>query len=284
MNRLKALADTFEGSSATDLSLAAAKLAAVPSPAKAAKESAEVVRLRAETLVANLAACIEDGAVVATGVASPLAILAIAVAQATHAPNLTYLACVGALDPALTTLHRSSEELAYLEGRRAEVTIPDLFDHARRGRIDVVFFGAAEFDGSGATNMSAAGPLSSPTTKFPGLAGAASLRRWVKKPILVAPRQSKRTLVNRVQVASTSDPERVTRLLTDLGAFELGGRGRRARLVARNAWATLGEIRERTAFDYDIAHDLVVLEAPLRSTREAIRAIDVDGMCLGLVG
>ncbi len=51
--------------------------------------------LRADTVVALMARQIDDGAVVATGVASPLAILAIAVARATHAPNLTYLACVG---------------------------------------------------------------------------------------------------------------------------------------------------------------------------------------------
>src|SRR6476661_1807336 len=100
--------------------------------------------LRAETVVALMADQIEDGDVVATGVASPLAILAIAVARATHAPNLTYISRVGSLDPDLTRLHRSSEELAYLDGRRAEITIPELFDHARRGRIDVVFFGAAE--------------------------------------------------------------------------------------------------------------------------------------------
>src|SRR5690606_4023415 len=45
---------------------------------------------RAELLVSLLASEIEDGAVVATGVASPLPILAIAVARATHAPRLTY--------------------------------------------------------------------------------------------------------------------------------------------------------------------------------------------------
>src|SRR4029077_6271735 len=71
----------------------------------------------AETVVATMAREIEDGAVIATGVASPLAILAIAVARATHAPRLTYLACVGALDPEIATLHACSEDLEYLDGR-----------------------------------------------------------------------------------------------------------------------------------------------------------------------
>src|SRR5205807_3423963 len=94
----------------------------------------------AEILVAAMAREIEDGAVIATGVASPLAILAIAVARVTHAPRLTYIACVGALDPEIAVLHSCSEDLGYLDGRSGEVTIPDLFDHARRGRIDLMFF------------------------------------------------------------------------------------------------------------------------------------------------
>ena len=147
----------------------------------------------------------------------PLAILAIAVARSTHAPNLRYLACVGALDPEITRLRLSSEDLAYLDGRAGEVTIPDLFDHARRGRVDLMFFGAAEVDGRGDTNLTAAGTLDRPKVKFPGVAGAATLRRWVQRPVLVVGKQSRRNLVDRVQVASTTDPGRRTRLITDLG-------------------------------------------------------------------
>src|SRR4029077_19848452 len=127
--------------------------------------------------------------VIATGVASPLAILAIAVARATHAPRLTYLACVGALDPEIATLHACSEDLAYLDGRSGEITIPDLFDHARRGRVDLMFFGAAEVDGNGDTHLTAAGTLEKPRVKFPGVAGAGTLRRWVHRPVLVVGKQ-----------------------------------------------------------------------------------------------
>jgi glutaconate CoA-transferase, subunit B len=237
---------------------------------------------RAETVVALMASQIHDGAVVATGVASPLAILAIAVARATHAPNLTYLACVGALDPDLGHLHRSSEELAYLDGRRGEITIPDLFDHARRDRIDTIFFGAAEVDGHGRTNMSAAGDLARPKVKFPGVAGAASLRRWVKRPVLVVPRQSKRSLVPEVQVASTCDPSRRTMLITDLGVFEVGDP--EAALVAIHPWATRAEIVERTGFAYGAPSDLPTTPLPGEDTLHAIRAIDSDNQREALVG
>jgi glutaconate CoA-transferase subunit B len=237
---------------------------------------------RADTIVALMAKQIDDGAVVATGVASPLAVLAIALARATHAPNLTYLACVGSMDPDIHRLLRSSEDLAYLEGRRAEITIPDLFDHARRGRIDVIFFGAAEVDADGRTNMTAAGSLAKPTTKLPGVAGAASLRRWVKRPVLVVPRQSKRSLVADVQVASTVDLERGTMLITDLGVFEVGPPG--AVLVAIHPWADRDEIAAKTGFEYAIANDLAITPLPDAHTRAAIAAIDRDDLRLSLVG
>ncbi len=231
---------------------------------------------RADVVVAALARQIEDGMVIATGVASHLALLAIATARATHAPRLSYLACVGSLDPAMDQLHPSAESQAYLDGRAGEVTIPDLFDHARRGRIDVMFFGAAEIDASGDTNLTAAGSLEKPSYKFPGVAGAATLRRWVRRPILAVSRQSRRSLVPRVQVASTSDPGRRTPLYTDLGVFELGADG--ATLVARHPWATPADIAEQTGFAYTAADPLPVTEVPAQDHLEAIRAFDRQGL------
>ncbi|HEY0511343.1 MAG TPA: CoA-transferase [Thermoanaerobaculia bacterium] len=236
----------------------------------------------AETVVAAMAREIADGAVIATGVASPLAILAIAVARATHAPRLTYLACVGALDPEIATLHSCSEDLGYLDGRSGEVTIPDLFDHARRGRIDLMFFGAAEVDGAGDTNLSAAGSLDRPKVKFPGVAGAATLRRWVSRPVIVLGRQSRRNLVAKVQVASTTDPGRRTRLLTDLGAFDLGADG--ADLVARHPWATEEEIAGKTGFAFRTSPSLPVTPAPSPEHLRAIRRIDAEGLRDRLIG
>lgn len=235
----------------------------------------------AERLVAQMAAEIHDGAVVATGVASPLAVLAIAVARATHAPRLTYLACVGSLDPNVTRLYGSSEDLAYLEGRAAEITIPDLFDHARRGRVDTVFFGAVEVDPEGATNLTAAGSLARPRVKFPGVVGACSLRRWCKRPVLVVPRQNARCLVPRVHVRSTQD-ERRTRLLTDLAVFSIGEGG--AILEAIAPHASIEDVRARTGFAFREAEPVATLADPPADVLAAIRRIDPDNLRADLVG
>jgi glutaconate CoA-transferase subunit B len=235
----------------------------------------------AERLVWQMACEIEDGAVVATGVASPLAVLAIALARATHAPRLTYLACVGSLNPTVSRLLGSSEDLAYLAGRVGEVSIPDLFDHARRGRIDNVFFGAAEVDGLGRTNLSAAGSLARPTVKFPGVVGACSLRRWCKHPVLVVPRHTRRQLVERVAVRSTEDARR-TRLMTDLAVFTVGPPG--AVLEAIAPGVTLDEVRARTGFPYAIAATLHALSDPPDHVIDAMEALDPDRFRCALVG
>jgi glutaconate CoA-transferase, subunit B len=237
---------------------------------------------RADVLVAAMARELQDHSVVATGVASPLAILAIAVAKATHAPGLHYLSCVGSLNPSLPILYASSEDLRYLQGRSAEVSIPELFDHARRGRIDTVFFGAAEIDRSGQTNMSAAGSLSQPSSKFPGVAGAATLRRWVKNPVLLLPKQSRRSLVEQVQVASTRDPERPVRLMTDLGVFLLCPQG--ASLLSIHPGVELAEINHRIGFSFLAPTPVPLTPVPDAATQRAISRIDRDNLRYQLVG
>lgn len=237
---------------------------------------------RAATMVAEMARSLRNGDVVATGVASPLAILAIEVARRTHAPDLTWLACVGSINPTVSTLHPCSEDLGYLDGRSGQISIPDLFDHARRGRIDVMFFGAAEVDGAGNTNLTAAGSLEAPRYKFPGVAGAATLRRWVHRPVLTVPRQSRRNLVPRVQIASTTDPARRTPLLTNLGVFELGREG--ARLLSKHAWADDETLGEHTGFEFTRAEPLPVTPEPDPVTLQAIRSIDSKSLCQRIVG
>jgi glutaconate CoA-transferase subunit B len=113
------------------------------------------------------------------------------------------------------------------------------------------------------------------------VAGAATLRRWVRRPVLVVPKQSRRNLVPRVQVASTEDPERTTPLVTDLGVFQLGRGG--ARLAARHEAAPLEQIRERTGFTFDCAPDVAVTAPPEPKFREALALLDPEGRRARLV-
>ena len=236
----------------------------------------------AERMVWQMALELEDGCVVATGVASPLAVLAIALAKATHAPRLTYISCVGSLNPQVSRLMGSSEDLAYLTGRSGDVSIAELFDHARCGRVDTVFFGAVEIDGHGRTNLSAAGPLAQPKVKFPGVVGACSLRRWCKKPIITVPRHTKRCLVAEVNIRSTIDDSRRTRLLTDAAVFSVGPGG--AILEALVGSATLADVQARTGFPFAVAAHLAVIGDPPPAIRSVIHALDPERYSAELVG
>lgn len=258
---------------------------AIAEPDPAARAPAPATSA-ADRLIWRMAGEIADRAVVATGVASPLAVLAIALARATHAPRLTYLACVGSLNPAVSRLLGSSEDLAYLAGRSGEVTIPDLFDHARRGRVDNIFFGAVEVDADGRTNLSATGSLAQPAVKFPGVAGACSLRRWCRRPVLVVPRQSKRSLVARVAIRSTEDAARRTRLLTDLAAFTVGAAGEvpGAVLEAIEPGIALDHVRARTGFGYAVAASFHALPDPPVSVIDTLHTLDPAGLRAELVG
>ena len=131
--------------------------------------------------------------------------------------------------------------------------------------------------------MSASGSLSAVRTKFPGVAGAATLRQWVKRPVLVVPRQSRRNLVPRVQVATTRDPRREARLVTDLGTFTVGGAAG-ARLLTRHPAVRLEDIAERTGFSLSVPEQVPETPAPDAATLAAIRALDPDRLRDSLVG
>jgi glutaconate CoA-transferase subunit B len=139
-----------------------------------------------------------------------------------------------------------------------------------------------EVDAHGNTNMSLSGSLQAVRTKFPGVAGAASLRRWVKRPVLVVPRQSKRNLVPRVQVASTGDA-RPVRLITDLALFELGPQG--ARLISRHPGVEAGELLDRTGFPFATGAAAEALTPqPNAAALAAIRRLDPHRQRESLVG
>ena len=95
----------------------------------------------------------------------------------------------------LTDAHGTT---ALMESARASAAeVLDVFA-ARNPALDVV-------DARGRTNMSAIGDLKKPKVKLPGVAGASTLRRWTKRPVLVVQKQSKRNLVQTVSVVSTEE-------------------------------------------------------------------------------
>lgn len=230
-----------------------------------------------DRLLVGLARSIADGDVVATGLASALPMLAIALARRTHAPRLRYINCVGAVNPRVERVHGTSVDCALLERCEGTVTLPEMFDMARRGAIDLMFFGAPQLDREGRMNLTCIGDYARPKIKLPGPAGSASMRAYVGKVVLLVTRHSPRTLVPRVDfVTSAPAPRnRETRVVTDLGLLRM--EGGRLVLEGRHEGFGLDAIREATGFG--LTGDLeTMVPPPTAAERKAIDTLDPDGI------
>jgi len=205
----------------------------------------------ADRLVVGMARRIADGDTVVTGLASALPMLAVAVARATRAPHMTYINCVGAVDPRIETIGPTSVDARLLDRSTGRVILTDLFDMARQGRIDVMFFGAAQTDAAARMNLTCIGDYARPKVKLPGPAGSTSIRPCVRTVVILAPRHSPRALVERVDFASSvpSSLNRETWVVSDLALLRL--EGGRLHVASRHAGVTLEELRTRTGFAID---------------------------------
>jgi glutaconate CoA-transferase subunit A len=230
----------------------------------------------ADRLVVEMARAIPDRAVVATGVASALPMLAIAVARATGAPGLTYINCVGAVDPEIRAASPTSVDPRLLDACRGTVSLPDMFDLARRGRIDLMFFGAAQVDAEGRTNLTCIGDYARPRVKLPGPAGSSSMRPFIPNVVVLVPRHSPRSLPRRVDFATTvaSTRNRTTIVLTDLARLDWRDGG--LRVVSRRRGITHQDLQERTGFP--IEDDGEIARDPTDDERRALDRLDPGGL------
>lgn len=237
-----------------------------------------------DRLIVGMARRIADGDVVVTGLASALPMLAVAVARATHAPRLTYINCVGAVDPEIVTALPTSVDPRLLESAKARLVVSDFFDLARRGRIDVMFFGAAQVDAASRLNLSCIGDPLRPKVKLPGPAGSTSIRPFVRKVVVLVPRHAPRVLVERVDFASSvpSDRNLETWVVSDLALLRL--EAGRLMVASRHAPVSGDDLRARTGFALPDADAAPVTAEPTDAERDAIERLDPTGMRHRLAG
>jgi glutaconate CoA-transferase subunit B len=238
----------------------------------------------ADRLIVGMARRIQDGDVVVTGLASALPMLAVAVARATHAPRLTYINCVGAVDPEVTAALPTSVDPRLLDSAAARLVVSDFFDMARRGRIDVMFFGAAQVDAASRLNLSFIGDPLRPKVKLPGPAGSTSIRPFVRKVVVLVPRHAPRVLVDRVDFASSvpSDRNRETWVVSDLALLRL--EERRLVVASRHAGTSGEALRARTGFALPDALAAPITDEPTDAERDAIERLDPHGLRHRLAG
>ncbi len=222
-----------------------------------------------EWMAVALARTIRDGEVVAQGVDSVLASLAILLARATHAPALTWITVAGGIDPAIATLPDSSVSPAWLAGTRAILSNPQFYRLAMRGGMDRMFLGAAQIDRRARLNLTVIGDRAHPRVRLPGGGGAAVLAQVVRRIVVWRTRHTPEVFVPEVDFVTAQG--NVEAVVTPLGV-----------LAPQRGWLMLqacfpgvapDEVQARTGFPVLPPSPVPVLEP----TEEELRIIrDLD--------
>lgn len=224
---------------------------------------------------------IEDGELVAQGIATPLVAAGYLLAKLTHAPNLYFASAIG------QSICRDWSPVGVAPLGIA--TIEDLWlRHAMysRGFITIScellprfspkeFFRPGQVDALGNFNnvfMGGSYPL--PRLRLPGSGGIPDVTVFEGNVCLYVPRHGRHTFVPRLDFKSGlgHDPARQwgrgpQYLVSDLGQFDFGGENGRMRLLSRHPHTTLEHIQIKTGFDLALT-DVEIPETPPPTAEE----------------
>lgn len=217
------------------------------------------------------------------GFASPLPTVAIRAARERD-PDLVHLSASGAINGTPGTMPTSTEDQHLFEGADGRLGSPGCFDMAARGELDVMFVGSPQIDRRGRLNGTAVGPLESPTVKFPGAGGTASLLPLIGAGYAWRTEHSTRTLPESVDFVTADGNLSV--LVTPLCTFErrddelvviaLHPGVDRATVDARTGWDVTFESTATTPVP--TAEELALLDAvdPSRTRRTGFDADQLE--------
>ncbi len=244
-----------------------------------------------EIMVACIARQIQDGEIVAQGLATPLVAAGYLLAKSTNAPHLYFASAIGQgvckqpaplsltkveslwLDRSLTTIGFVSAAADFLPCLRPKE-----------------FFRPAQIDSNGNFNNIAFGKdylnegRSRPRLRLPGTGGIPDVTTYSRDIYIYVPRHTRLTFVSKLDVRSGLGhvPERThgagpRYLVSNMGQFDFAND--HMRLTNYHPGFTIERIQARTGFNLEIASD--VHETPL-PTQEELRRLRVDIDPLGI--
>lgn len=225
---------------------------------------------------------IEDGEVVAQGIATPLVTAGYLLARLTHAPNLTFISAIGqAICRDWAPLGIATiEQLWLAQGLMRFSFVQAACDLLPRyGPKE--FFRPGQVDAYGNfNNVYMGGSYERPRLRLPGSGGIADVTPLEENVCLYVPRHGRHTFVPQLDFRSGLgySPERVAGrgpryLVSDLGQFDFGGENGRMRLIAHHPHATLRQIQTKTGFDLLISPDTPATQPPTTTELHLLRQV-----------
>lgn len=216
-----------------------------------------------EIMICCMAKQIQDGDIVAQGIATPMVATAYLLAKMTHAPNLYFMSAIGqgvCKTPAPISimnveklwLDRSLTTIGF--ARAATEGLPTLKPKE--------FFRPAQVDEYGNFNNIAIGTnYKRPRLRLPGTGGIPDVTTFINDIYLYVPRHSRVTFTNALDYVSGlgHSPKRKygtgpKYLITDLGQFDFFEG--RMRLISTHPGVDIQQIQKKTAFDIIISDNL----------------------------
>ena len=216
-----------------------------------------------EIMVVCMARQIQDGEVVAQGIATPLVAAAYLLARVTHAPNLYFASAIGQG----ICKHPAPLSITHIESLWLDRAITNI--GFVRTAADILpslrpkeFFRPAQIDPFGNFNNLAIGvDYTRPRLRLPGSGGIPDVTTFSDHTLLYVPRHSRVTFVPSLDFLSGLGyhPARAQGtgpryLVSDLGQFDFTSG--RMRLFSYHPGVSLETIRKKTNFEFELAPGL----------------------------
>jgi glutaconate CoA-transferase, subunit B len=230
-----------------------------------------------EMMVVCMSRQIENGEVVAQGIATPLVTAAYLLARRTHAPELYFSSAIGqgiCRQPAPMSLLQ-------IEGFWLDKALNNAgFVRAVADVLPTLkpkeFFRPAQIDPHGNFNNIAFGKnYKKPRLRLPGTGGIPDVTTFISDILLYVPRHSRVTFVQKIDFLSGLGHNPVRQhgkgprfLISDLGQFDFHGGSMNGmgepviRLVSFHPGINIGFIKNKTGFDLSIAPDVSMTPLP----------------------
>lgn len=242
----------------------------------------------AELMTVTMAHQLRDNEIVATGLYSPMPLAACLLAKRTHAPDLVHLNAGDAVDPDPEALPFSTADPALAEGAVAIMDLCFAFDMAQKGRIDMIFLGAAQIDKYGNTNLSVIGDFDRPKVRLPGGAASAHMCATANRITTWTTRHNRRTLVDKVDFITgqgfldgPGGRERAgltgggpACVVTNLAVLDFHPVTKRMRLVSVHPGVTVEEVRDNTGFELVMPEQVPTTPPPTAEELRIMRTAD----------
>ncbi|MDD5167466.1 MAG: hypothetical protein PHN75_01500 [Syntrophales bacterium] len=247
-----------------------------------------------ELMIIEASRYIHDTDTVVIGTGLPMA--SAMFAQRTHAPNVSFVAESGPIDPFFQSAPISVTDPGIMANAVKMGSTRDVLGCLlQRGLVDIGFIGGGQIDQYGNVNSTYIGSAENPKVRFPGSGGANDIATNVPK-LLIITKHEKRRFPLKVDYITTpgyingpegraenfiksSKPSMI--LITDLAVMEIDKTQGRWMITRLMPGVTVSTVIENTGFRPEVAPVVADVEPPTENELRILREdVDKEGVYL----